>query len=353
MICEAILLRQNERSLLGRATMHVLQHKMLAILVAACLFACLAETDATGQSGLSAQQSSDAGTKNQRVTPEAQIGPVSSQPALCIGNGDLLEVNVYSIYGAPDLSQKLRVSDTGDVSLPLVGRIHVAGLTAQEAQTSIERRFQDGEFVKHPHVAVFIAEYATQGVSVLGEVAKPGVYPITAPRTLYDLISLAGGLTANAGKLVTITHRNDPEEVKVLFSNSTDPAKQNVSIFPGDTIIVAKAGIVYVVGDVGKPGGFAVDNRGTLTVLQAIALAEGTKPNAALNAAKLIRRTAAGELSEVSIPLKKIMSAKAPDLPLRVDDIVFVPSSTAKGAAKRSLEAIVQVATGLAIYRPW
>jgi polysaccharide export outer membrane protein len=126
----------------------------------------------------------------------------------------------------------------------------------------------------------------------------------------------------------------------------------NVPIFPGDTIVVSTAGIVYVVGDVNHPSGFAIDKTDTLSVLQAIALAEGTKPNAKLNNARLIRRTDDGP-QETPIKLKEILAGKAEDTLLRPNDILFIPDSTAKSAAKRSLEAILQVATGVAIYRPY
>jgi polysaccharide export outer membrane protein len=123
-----------------------------------------------------------------------------------------------------------------------------------------------------------------------------------------------------------------------------------VDILPGDTIVVAKAGVVYVVGAVGKPGGFTMDRNEKLTVLQALALAEGSRPDAALNKSKLIRKTEAGS-EEIPIPLGKILASAVPDQKLQPDDILFVPNSAAKGAARRSLEAIVQTATGVIIYR--
>ena len=115
--------------------------------------------------------------------------------------------------------------------------------------------------------------------------------------------------------------------------------------------MVARAGIVYVVGDVRKPSGIVMQNS-HMTALQAIAMAEGTNPTASLNHAKLIRNTPQGR-KEVSLPLKKILAARAPDWDLRPDDILFVPNSAAKSAGRRSLEAVVQAATGAAIYHPF
>ena len=274
------------------------------------------------------------------------------QPGLRIGTGDLLEINVFVGFGAPEMNWKGRVSGSGEIALPLVGSFHVMGLTAEQAEASIEKRYKDTEILKSPQVSVFISEYASQGVSVLGEVAKPGVYPVMTSRRLLDLISQAGGFTPTAGKAVTITHRGTPMEPEtvVLSKDPSQTLANNIDILPGDTIVVAKAGVVYVVGAVGKPGGFTIEANEGLTVLQAIALAEGSKPEAALDKAKLIRKTPAGP-EEIPIPLRKILASKVPDLKLLPDDIVFVPSSAAKTAARRSLEAIVQTATGVAIYR--
>src|SRR5207248_6448673 len=251
-----------------------------------------------------------------------------------------------------EMNWKGRVSGSGEIALPLVGSFHVMGLTAEQAEASIEKRYKDTKILKSPQVSVFISEYASQGVSVLGEVAKPGVYPVMTSRRLLDLISQAGGFTPTAGKAVTITHRGTPMEPEtvVLSKDPSQTLANNIDISPGDTIVVAKAGVVYVVGAVGKPGGFTIEANEGLTVLQAIALAEGSKPEAALDKAKLIRKTPAGP-EEIPIPLRKILASKVPDLKLLPDDIVFVPSSAAKTAARRSLEAIVQTATGVAIYR--
>jgi polysaccharide export outer membrane protein len=294
------------------------------------------------------QESTDRAALRSKEVAPSENKP-SLEPVLRVDSGDVLEVKVYTIYGAPDITQLVRVSSNGDIELPLAGRVAVAGLTVEEVQSKIEQKFKDGQYLKNPHVAVFVTEYATQGVSVLGEVAKPGIYPVVGSRTLLDVLSVAGGLTPVAGNTVTITRRQPPQEKLSVVLSGDSNSQQNVPIFPGDTVFVDKTGILYVVGDVGKPGGFPINNRTQLTVLQAIALAEGTKPNAALNGAKLIRKTE-NNFSEIEIPLKKILTGKSPDLTLRAGDIIFVPGSAAKGAAKRTLEAIVQTATGMAIY---
>jgi polysaccharide export outer membrane protein len=170
-------------------------------------------------------------------------------------------------------------------------------------------------------------------------------------RTLFDAISAASGTTDKAGKIVTITHRDHPEapqKVELSYDESGH-ALSNVPVESGDTIVVSKAGMVYVVGDVKDPTGIILENS-HLTVLQAIAMAHGANPTAKLGAAKLLRKGANGA-QEIPIPLDKILSTKSPDLPLYADDVLFVPNSAAKSATRRGLEAMVQAATGMAIYR--
>lgn len=278
------------------------------------------------------------------------LGSQASSDQIRIGTGDLVEVGVF---GVPDLKQKTRVDSAGKISLPLIGLVPVAGLTSEEAERGIEKLLVDGGFLRHPQVSVFVVEYATQGASVLGEVARPGVYPVLGARRLFDVISAAGGYTDKAGRTITITHRDQPTAPQVV-DVSRDPAKSleaNVEIRPGDTILVSRAGVIFVVGDVARPGGFTIDKNDRLTVLQAIALAEGTKGTASLDKAKLIRRTAVGP-QEVPIPLKKILEGKSPDLALQAEDIVFVPGSLTKSAGKRTAEAVIQTLVGIAIYRP-
>ena len=266
--------------------------------------------------------------------------------SLRIGAGDLLE---FSVYNVPDLATKIRVSSNGDAYLPLIDYVHVADLTVEEAQTVIEKKLSDGGFLKDPHVTLFVDQFASQGVSVLGEVTRPGVYPVLGQQRLFDVISAAGGLTDKAGKNVSITHRNQQDKPAVvqLARHLEDSPENNVQVYPGDTIIVRKADIVYVVGDVARPSGFVME-RGGLTVLQAVALAGGTTQTAKLNGVQIIRKTESGNVG-TPIELKKILQAKAPDISMQPDDILFVPSSIGKAAAKRAVDAAVQIATFTAI----
>src|SRR5713226_9904537 len=282
------------------------------------------------------------------TTPVAASNTGSS-PNLLIGAGDLLEV---SLYGMPDFKTDVRVNSDGEISLPMLGTVAVSGLSVEQAETLIGRKLRQKGLFNDPHVTVFEKEYVTQGISVLGEVQKAGIYPLLGSRRLYDAISAAGGTTPKAGRYVLITRRNDPQRpVRVpLSTGAPESMENNVTVEPGDTIVVSKAGVVYVVGDVHQPGGFVMENGNDITVLRAIALAQGTNPNAALNAARLIRKTPEGP-KDVPLQLKKILAAKAPDPQLQADDVVFVPGSAGKSAAKRGAEAILQMATGVAIWR--
>jgi polysaccharide export outer membrane protein len=270
----------------------------------------------------------------------AQSSPHEKNSSLKLGVGDLIEMTVYDV---PDLTTKTRISSNGDIYCALIGPTHVAGLTTEEAAGLIQTRLS--AFLKDPYVSLFVTEYASQGASLLGEVTKPGVYPVMGDQHLFDLISASGGLTERAGHSITITHRSDPDkQVTVPLSrNLSDNPGSNIKVFPGDTIVVRKAEIVYVVGDVGRPSGLLMDASG-LTVLQAVALAGGTTRTAKLGGVKILHKGPAGMI-ETPVHLKKIMQAKAPDLLLEANDILIVPSSAGKILAGRTLEAAMQAAT--------
>jgi polysaccharide export outer membrane protein len=266
-----------------------------------------------------------------------------------IGAGDLVEM---SVFDTPELSGKLRVSNTGDVILPLVGTVHLQGLTAADAQSLIRQKFIAGGFLKDPQVTVFISEYATQGVSIVGEVHKPGNYPAFGAHRLLDYLSLAEGLTPLAGTAIVITHSGHPEQpqtVKMAAGTAPQP-ENNPEILSGDTIFVEKTGVVYVVGDVVRPGGFPMDHDEQLSILQAVALAQGVNYTAAKGSVRLIRTTATGR-QEIPINLKKIFASKAADIAMQDNDILFVPSSTARGALKAVSMTAVPAAASATIYR--
>lgn len=265
---------------------------------------------------------------------------------LKLGAGDLIEVTVYNV---PELTTKARIGNSGDVYLPLIDYVHVGGLTTEEAQSLIEKRLGDGGFVRSPHVTIFVDESTSQGVTILGEVSRPGIYPDVGDHKLYEIISQAGGFTPTAARKVSIARRNQTQSVDLILPrNLADDLSTNVEVLPGDTIMIPRAPIVYVVGDVAHPSGLLVDN-GTLTVLQAIALAGGANKTAKMGGVRIIHKSPSG-MTETIVPLKKMLEAKAPDVTLQADDILFVPVSNGKVIAGKSIDVATSLATAATIY---
>jgi polysaccharide export outer membrane protein len=291
---------------------------------------------------ISQAATSASGTK----TPNIAKDPPDQSALVKLGAGDLIEVSVYNV---PELASKVRVSNSGDVYLPLIDYVHVDGLTQEEAQTLIEKRLADGGFVRSPHVTIFVDDASSQGVTVIGEVLKPGIYPDVSDHKLYEVISEAGGFSPTASRKIAIIRRNQTEPVRIdLPRNLADDLSGNIDIMPGDTITVPRAPIIYVVGDVGHPAGLLVDN-GSLTVLQALALAGGTNRTAKLGAARIIHKGPTG-MVETKLQIKKMLEAKTPDVTLQADDILFIPVSAGKIAAGRTFEAAMSMATAVSIY---
>ena len=290
------------------------------------------------------------------ATPSAtdsQAAPLSPEHlkanfSVKLAIGDLVEVSVFAV---PELATKTRISGSGDIYLPLIDYVHVADLTLDEAQELIQKRLEDGGFVRGPHVTIFVDESASQSITVVGEVSRPGPVSAIGERRLYDIISAAGGLTEKAGRAVTIEHRGDPEHKVVVqvSSNLAENMESNVPVQAGDTVIVSRAGIVYVVGDVARPSGFIIEDN-SITVLKALALAGGSTKTSSLNKTKILRQSPAG-MQEISVQLKKILYAKAPDVPLVKGDVLFIPGSAAKVAAYRTADAAVGLSTAVAILK--
>jgi polysaccharide biosynthesis/export protein len=273
-------------------------------------------------------------------------------PPLRIGAGDLIEVTMFENQ---DLSGRFRVDDRGDITVPLIGSVHVAGETAEEAAAAIEKRFVEAQILEpaESHATVFIAEYATQGITVSGEVKNPGVYPALGVRMLNDVITAAGGVTPTAAAKVVITHKSDtgnPVTVDYV-PEALKPVMPGVQIFPGDTVAVPRAGIVYVVGNVQKPGGYVLDGRNLLTVEEAMALSGGTGHAAALKRAQLVRTLEDGRKEAITIPINLIYKGQAPDVALKDGDILFVPTSTGKLISEQAIISALSIGSSIAIYR--
>jgi polysaccharide export outer membrane protein len=301
------------------------------------------------------------------------------------------------------------------VSLPLLGGIHVVRLTARELENTLAAKLR--EFLKNPHVSVMVTAIESHPVSVIGEVNKPGVFQVRGSKTLLEMLSMAQGLAPDAGDEVLVMRNagynrgqddgaqaarggerdsKDTDGIKSRAGsgdsgnsgalqknatasteatndagtkqgqqsgdtiainlrhllNSRDP-RFNVPIYAGDIVKVTRAGIVYVVGAVKKPGGFTVKGNEQMSLLKAIALAEGLSSTSSKGHTRIIRTDeGSGKRSEIPVELGKILDGKAPDMNLQAADIVFVPSSMGKTVFFRSTDAVVNTATGLAIFHP-
>lgn len=256
-------------------------------------------------------------------------GQLSSE-SLRIGPGDVLSVHVFR---EDNLDSKVRVRDSGAALLPLIGSVPLAGLSASDAAMLIEERFTKQGFLNHPQVSVLIEESAAQQVAVLGEVAHPGTVLLSSPRSLLDVLAEAGGLLRSADRHVTVRRPNG-RSVTALIANDTSSYRnsEQVQVSPGDTVLVPRAGIVYILGDVGRPGGYLMQDDSQLSLLQALSLAAGTTKTAAEHGARLIRKVN-GSATEVSLHLKAVEQGKEPDPALHNNDIVFIPFSLGKNIA--------------------
>jgi len=284
--------------------------------------------------------------------PSGQLTATPGQVALMpapIGVGDQLDV---SEFHTPEFHSVVRVAATGIIRLPMVNEVRVEGMSETEAADAIATALIAGGMLKHPQVFVQVTAYAGLDVSVLGEVTRPGVYPFTVHHRLLDLISAASGLSVGAGAVVNIFHRDDPgtpHSVVLDPSGANNGEDHNPELAAGDTIQVSRAGLVYVVGDVIRPGGFTVDPAQELTVLQAVSLAWGPSQNAALQKALLIREQKGGRIV-TTLNLRRMLRGQDPDLPIRERDILFVPDSAAKNLINRTMESVVQSVAGVSIY---
>jgi polysaccharide export outer membrane protein len=253
-----------------------------------------------------------------------------------VGAGDLLAISVLQV---PDLKTSVRVSQQGAISLPLLGVVQVAGLSAAD----IEQRLADllrRTYVKDPQVSVQVAEMESHPVSVVGAVAEPGVFQVRGPMKLLAVLSLARGVTEAAGDTVIVVPADasaKPVEVELKKLLESNDSESNLTVRAGDVVKVPSAPRVYVVGEVNKPGSFPMPRGERLTVLRAVALGEGLTPTAAKGDTVILRTAEDGSQTEIDIRLDRIMKADEPDPVLQGNDVIFVPGSGGKAAARAAL----------------
>jgi polysaccharide export outer membrane protein len=277
----------------------------------------------------------------------ALTGAAQQDESLLIGPGDMVQV---SVFDTPELSQVARVTDAGSIPLIIGGDVKISSQTPETASRIIEKVLLDKHFLIHPRVTVTIAEYATQKVSILGEVKVPGAYAINTPRSVIDVLTLAGGLNGEADRRVVIERRGTREKIPYFVSNQADKALDSaVTVNPGDTVIVPKAGIVYVMGDVARPGGYTMtNNEAQISALQLVARAGGTNHSAVPSSARLIRKTG-NSYADTPLPLSSMQKGKQPDLQLEADDIIYVPFSYLRNFGMQSTGIVASVGSA-AIY---
>lgn len=268
------------------------------------------------------------------------------QTPLHIGPGDMVQI---SVFDTPELSAKLRVNADGTVELPVAGNMAISGMTPQEAADAVGKRLKDSQIMLDPRVTVTITDFATQQISVLGEVKNPGNYLLLGPHSLYNALSAAGGTTENAGRDIVITHLSDPQNPETLTMNSKNYSQVQhlTNVSAGDVIYVSRGGSVYVLGDVARPGRFLMTGSTGITVLDAIALAQGTNSSAALSKAAIIRKTDDGT-KIIPIDLKRMTEKGEGDQNLLAEDIVVVPRSRSKAFLDSTLPALTASAAGSA-----
>ena len=302
------------------------------------------------------------------TTPNAPKATCDNQirSTYLLGPDDQLDISGLELS---DLSNKpVRIDGEGDVEVPLAGRVHVAGLTVQQTERDLDKVLT--KYIRNPQVVVNVAEVRSQPVSVLGAVNSPGVHQVQGHKTVLEMLASAGGVRQDAGYSIRITRQLEwgciplpaaqfdasgkfsVAEVNLRKIMDAKTPEENIQIFPHDVISVPKAEMVYVIGEVHRSGGFVLGEHKSISVLQALSLAEGLNSGADPRHAKILRLKAdADQREELKVDVKDALNGKKPDFPLQGEDILFIPGSTGKKAALRSLEAAIQTGTSLAIWR--
>ncbi len=319
------------------------------------------------------------------ILPLAVIGlqaADSSQPSIgvngvyLVGPGDVLRVTVFEVE---ELSNTVVVSPKGTISPPLIEEFSVAGITAREIEAKLEQMYEGG-YLRDPQISVVVSEFRSQPVSVLGAVERPGVYQLQGRRRLLEVLAMSGGLGKDVGDTITISRRpggsgarpaagssftgpgsamGEPapaasgQEIEVSVRNMLlrpDSDDANPLIQPHDVIQVSKAGIVYVMGAVEKAGGYTIKDQEKITVLRAVSLASGLGRHASPQKARIIREVD-GKKQWIHVRIKDVIAGRSPDPELAANDILYIPDSRAKSVLSRSVEAMIQVGTGVAIFR--
>lgn len=298
------------------------------------------------------------------VLAAAAFCQVSGRPAYVFGSGDQLSIRIPEVEELHE--RPMRIDEAGDINIAPLGRLHAAGLTVSQLESALNEKLK--KLVLQPAAVVSILEMKSQPVTVAGMVKTPGIIQLQGSKSLLEVLSVAGGLAPEAGYRIQITRLASSGSLPVEGAHSdpsgrflvgdvaykglldgTNPAG-NIQILANDLITVPRADIIYVIGEVHKPGGFALADNEKVSALQALAMAEGTNPTAAPSRASIKRLGKDAQRVEIPVNLAKVLNSSAPDVSLQPNDILFIPPSAAKHASTRVLETLLQVGTGIVIY---
>jgi len=276
------------------------------------------------------------------ATSGTSIGGLSDGPIIA---GEVVHINVFD---APDFSLITRVSESGEIPYPILGQLHIAGLNSSTAAQMLAKELKDRNLMVDPEVTVTVDSSST-GITVLGEVHSPGIYPPPGKHQLSDLIALAGGLTANTGRVIEITNQRNPGKPEYL---SWDPTMHNTDnfdrpIYPGDRVLVRACGIAYVGGNVLKPGAYSLCGSPNMTMSEVMSLAGGIAPNSAPNKTFLVRAQPDGTKIVQQMDLKKILTSRLADPIVHEDDIIYVSPSPTKEILKGALAFALSISPSL------
>lgn len=328
----------------------VLPVVLFALFAAPCTVPLCAQIDmqqavVAAQSAKLTSQGSSSSIQRQGQSP-AMVPPHFAQ--LKLAPGFLLSLNVLD---DPDFTGTFRVDETGNIRIPELGSVYVAGKTVADVRGEIANDLFKEGILKDPQVELNVVEYTAPQVTILGAVASPGVFPLLAPEGLADVLALAGDTTILAGNRIDITAPDGASKPQTVhYSRGMDTKLLNsVTVQPGDTIHVQRAGIIYVLGGVNRPGGYVMQENGDISVLQAIALAGGTGVTASIKTVYIIHKGRDNTTAWLQVPYRKMTEGKVADVRLQANDVLFVPTSRLKSAFISS-EGVLASITSASIY---
>lgn len=327
--------------------MRLLVRSLITIAIAGSAFICISAQEATQEASTQAPS----GVQNETYV---------------LGAGDVL--SIWAL-GADEIAAKpYTVLPDGYLDLPLAGRVAAAGKSVEQLKQELRRTL--GQYFYDPKVSVTVTDFRSQPVSVLGSVNQPGVHQLQGGKTLLEVLSLAGGAAPDADSSVIVTRRAEWGPIPVPGSKKDATGKfyvakinlqsvaqamnpqENIRIFPNDVIEVPKARLIYVLGQVSKPGGFVLHQDENVTAVQALSMAGGPTEFGSTKSARLLRAAAnPKERQQITLNLRQVLEGKSGDTVMHPEDILYIPGNASKKAGLQALQTGLQITTGLIIWR--